>query len=86
MLAPMLRRVLIAVFSTGWVAPFWASGDFLFQYLQVDLIPLWEGDTRPLASFPYLHFSSQAFTIGCLWLAAVVFFWAWRWSKPQTRP
>jgi hypothetical protein len=82
----MLLRILVAIFSTGWIAPFWASGHFLFEYLQVDLIPHWHGHIPPLASFPYLHFSSLAFTAGCLWLAAVVFFWALRWSKPQVRP
>jgi hypothetical protein len=82
----MFRRLLIAAFSMGWIAPFWLSGDFLFQYLRVDLIPHWHGHTPPLNSFPYLHFSHQSFTTGCIWLAAVVFFWAWRWSKPQLRP
>ncbi len=83
----MMRRISIAVFSAGWIGPLWLSAETLRQYLEVDLIPRWHGHTPPLNSFPFVHFSRQTFTLSCLWLAMVVFHWAWRWSRnPATHP
>ena len=31
-------------------------------------------------SFPYVHFSYQALTVAVVWLAAVIFFWVWKWG------
>jgi hypothetical protein len=31
-------------------------------------------------SLDHIRLSEQAFTVGCIWLAAVIFFWAWRFS------
>ena len=77
-----MRRIAIAIFSTGWLLPIWLSGQSVFTFLEAEVWPRLRGQT-PVNSFPFLHFGLQAFTVGMLWLAAVVFFWAWRLSGPR---
>jgi hypothetical protein len=72
-------RLLIAVFSTGWLLPMWVSGSCLFGFLHGEAWPLLLGQ-HPQNSLDVLRLSEQVFTVGCVWLAAVVFFWAWRLS------
>lgn len=55
----------------------WISAQLLFNFLSVEIWPLLRGD-HPLNSFPFVHFSFIAFTVGTIWLATVIFFWAWR--------
>jgi hypothetical protein len=73
----IMRRLLIATFTAGWVLPLWVSADTLFDHLRGEVLPRLHGQD-PTNSFPFVHFSQQSFTVGCVWLAAVVFFWAWR--------
>ena len=80
-----MRRVLIAAFTIGWLLPMWAAGSTVLEFLEVEAWPLWRGD-RPANSFPFLRFASQAFTIGAVWLAAVMAWWAWRLAGLQETP
>ena len=72
-----MRRLLIATFTTGWLLPMWLSAHVMFDYLDAEVLPRLHGQ-HPNNSFPFVHFSEQCFTVGCVWLAAVVFFWAYR--------
>jgi hypothetical protein len=78
-----MRRFITAFFSTGWLLPFWLSGRLLFDYLWAEVSPRLHGES-PVNSFPYEWYSLQAFTVGCVWLGAVVFFWAWRLSSQRS--
>lgn len=74
-----MRRLLIPLFSASWLFPVWISAQLFFKFLSLEIEPRLAG-AHPLNSFPFLHFSFIAFTVGAVWLAAVIFFWAWRWS------
>ena len=74
-----MRRLLITLFSAGWLIPFWISAHSMFAFLNAELWPRLRGE-HPLNSFPFIQFSEQAFTIALVWLAAVIAFWAWRLS------
>ena len=74
-------RFLIAVFSAGWLLPMWMSARSLFTWLGEDA-PLLFRNEVPRNSFPFKEFSLQAFTVGCIWLAAVILFWSWRLTRP----
>jgi len=78
-----LGLVLKVLFSVGWLLPIWASVNTLFSFLGLEMYPLLLGK-KPLNSFPYLDYSFQAFTIGCLWLAAVLIFWVVRFERART--
>jgi hypothetical protein len=78
-----MRRFLIAAFSTGWLLPIWFSVECLFTYIDTELWPALRGQP-PVNSFPFLHYSFLVFTVGCIWLAAVVFFWAWKLAGKRT--
>jgi len=75
----MARRLFMAGFSTGWIAPLWLSGRSFHQYLTLEMLPRLEG-RQPLNSFPFAQFSLEAFTFALVWLAIVVFCWSWRAS------
>lgn len=76
----LIRRILIAIFSAGWLLPLWLSVDTMFDYLRAEVVPRLFGQ-NPINSFPFVHFSQQSFTVACIWLAAAVFFWAWRLAE-----
>jgi hypothetical protein len=79
-----MKRILIAIFSAGWLLPLWVSASAMFQFLSAEVWPRLAGQ-QPLNSFPFLHFSSQAFTVACIWLASVIIFWAWRLHPQRLR-
>ncbi len=58
----------------------WISAQLLFDFLSAEVWPLLRGD-HPMNSFNFVHYSSLTFTVGTVWLATVVFFWAWRLSS-----
>ena len=78
-----IRRFFTACFSTGWLLPFWLSGQMLFGYLYAEISPHIHGENT-VNGFPYEWYSQQSFTVGCIWLAAVVFYWALRLTKPKS--
>lgn len=80
-----MNRFLIAAFSTGWLLPIWLSAQSLFTFLEAEAWPRMQGKS-PVNSFPFTHFSLQTFTAGTVWLAAVIFFWAWRSLTPKKTP
>ncbi len=77
-----LGLVLKVLFSIGWLLPIWVFVNTLFSFLGSELYPLLLGK-KPLNSFPFLDVSFQAFTIGCLWLAAVLIFWIVRMERAR---
>lgn len=79
-----LGLVLKILFSIGWLLPIWISVNSLISFLGSELYPLLLGE-KPLNSFPFLGFSFQSFTIGCLWLAAVLIFWIVRMERSILR-
>jgi hypothetical protein len=80
-----MRRILIAILSAGWLLPLWLSAFTMFQYLSEEVWPRLAG-RQPINSFPFVEFSSQAFTVACVWLALVIVFWAWRVNPPVVSP
>lgn len=72
-----MRRLLMTAFSTGWLLPMWAAGSTVLGFLQAEAWPLLSGE-HPVNSFPFIRFASQSFTVGVVWLAAVIAWWAWR--------
>jgi hypothetical protein len=72
-----MKRILIFILSVGWLLPLWVSGFIMFQFLSGEVMPRLAG-RNPINSFPFIHFSAQAFTIACVWLAFAIVFWAWR--------
>jgi hypothetical protein len=80
-----MKRILIAMFSAGWLLPWWASASLMFQWLSAEALPRLAGQ-QPVNSFPFVRFSAQAFTGACLWLGAVILFWAWRASAADVSP
>jgi hypothetical protein len=84
----LLRRIairfLIAAFSAGWLLPIWLSADCFLSFVNAEIWPRLNGE-HPINSFTYIRFVTQAFTVGIIWLAAVVFFWAWRLAGPGKR-
>ena len=72
-----MNRLLIAAFSTGWLLPIWISTWMLFGFLEAEVWPHLQGK-HPVNCCPYVQCSCQAFAMSLLWLAAVIFFWAWR--------
>ena len=68
----MIRRVLIALVSAGWILPMWISGSTVIEAL--------DPDSR-IISFPAFQFAADAFTVACVWLAVVVAGWAWVLSR-----
>jgi hypothetical protein len=79
-----MLRILIAMFSAGWLLPLWLSANSMFTFFNVELWPRLRGE-NPLNSFPFVHFSERAFTVSCVWLAAVIVFWTWRLGR-LTKP
>jgi hypothetical protein len=74
----VMKKILIVAFSAGWLLPLWVSATALFQFMSTEVWPRMAAGGSPLNSFPFLQFSSQAFTLACIWLACVIGFWAWR--------
>ncbi len=60
----------------------WLSAQSIFTFLNAEVWPLLRGE-NPANSFPFVQFAFQAFTIGTIWLAAVVLYWTWRFSGPR---
>jgi len=84
-----MKRILIAVFSAGWLLPLGVSASVMFQFLSAEVLPRLAGQ-QPVNSFPFVQFSAQTFTGACIWLGAVIIFWTWRasaatFSPPQVR-
>lgn len=79
-----MRLCFKVLFSVGWLVPVWMSFSSLLSFLGSELYPLLQGK-KPLNSFPFLDFSFQAFTVGCLWLAAVLIFWIVRFERARMR-
>lgn len=81
-----MKRIGLALkllFSIGWLVPIWISVNSLFSFLGFEIYPLLQGK-HPLNSFPFLDFSFQAFTIGCLWFSAVLIYWIVRLERSMS--
>jgi hypothetical protein len=74
-----MKRLLLTLFSIGWLVPAWLGFSLLFGFLELDVVPLLSG-RHSLNSFPHLAFSSRCFGVAFLWLAAVAVFWSWQLS------
>jgi hypothetical protein len=73
----MVWRVFIAFFSAGWLLPLWISVGIYLHSLP------WE--PRPGSDHViYIDAGYRAFTISLAWLALVILFWAWRFSRPSS--
>ena len=75
-----MKRILIGLFSAGWIFPMGLAVHTYLDFMRVEVGPRLVGE-QPVNSFPFLHFCQQTFTIGWVWLAAVILFWTWRVSK-----
>lgn len=75
-----LKRILLVIFSVGWLLPLWLGVDVFLQFLQIEALPRWRGE-QPINSFPFLSFVSNMFTTACIWLAATISIWSWLLSR-----
>jgi len=69
-----LGRILICLFSVGWLAPAWLSGRMFIDHIEQVTI-------GPAEPFPSLEWSTMALNMASVWLAAVVVFWSWRATR-----
>jgi hypothetical protein len=74
-----MKRVLITLFSVGWLAPTWLAFETYLGFWRYDGWKLLWG-RKDVSSFPVIEFSQQSLTIGIIWLAAVIIFWSWKFS------
>lgn len=77
-----MRRSLISLFSAGWIFPMWLAANTYLDFMENEMWPRLAGG-HPINSFPYLRFCQQALTFGCVWLAFVILYWAWRLSRNE---
>jgi len=75
-----IARFTLALLSAGWLLPLWASVSVYLDFMNSDIWPAVLGHPR-MNSFPYLMAAKSSFTITCLWLGLVVFFWSLRALK-----
>jgi hypothetical protein len=77
----MIRRKLlgctVALASVGWLVPMWLGVETYLSFWQAEAYPLLRHAEHPTNSFPYLHFASQCFDIGFLWLGVVGLCWSY---------
>ena len=79
MLRQRLVGLLIALASVGWLVPIWLGVE---SYVagQVEVYRLLLHVKQPLNSFPFLHFSTDCFAVGFIWLGFVGFGWSYALS------
>jgi hypothetical protein len=74
-----MKRLLITLFSVGWLGPTWLA---VHMYLG-----FWRGDgwtllwgRKDTGSFSVIEFSQGCLGVGAFW-PAVVAFWSWHFSS-----
>ncbi|MBI5425285.1 MAG: hypothetical protein HZA32_14495 [Opitutae bacterium] len=72
-----MKRLAIALFSTGWLVPAWLGVSSIMTILDAEVWPLLRGG-HPANSFPFVGFGTRCFAISFLWLATVIVFWSWQ--------
>jgi hypothetical protein len=79
-----MKRLLITLFSAGWLAPTWRAADMYLRFWQSDGWLLLQGG-KQVGSFPIIQFSQRCLLAGVIWLAAVIIYWSWKYSA-STEP
>lgn len=74
-----LLRLVIAIFSAGWLVPLWMGIYLYLDFMNAEVWPRLAG-RDPGNSFPYLRIASPCFTVAFIWLGIVVLLWAYRAS------
>ncbi|TZF83443.1 hypothetical protein [Cognatilysobacter lacus] len=69
-------RILIAIFSAGWLLPLTFGVDTYLSFWQVEGWPLLR-EQHPLNSAPFFGIAATSFRIAFAWLAAVIAFWSY---------
>ena len=72
----MIKRILIGIFSAGWLVPLSIGVSFYYSYLQNDFLQRAQGDV-PIGSFPYLAASERCLQASFIWLGIVIFAWSY---------
>ena len=72
-----MRRILIIIFTAGWLLHTWLSIGTYFDFINSEAWPRLRGES-PLNDFPFIEFSSVTMTIAIVWLALAIIFWSWR--------
>jgi len=67
-------RVLICLFSAGWLVPAWGAAMLYLGHVQAFT-------SGPDAAVPFIELCVKAMDIAVVWLAAVIAFWAWRLTR-----
>jgi hypothetical protein len=91
-----MKTLLLPLFSAGWLLPLYFSVSWYLDWLRLEVEPRFHGQS-PMNSFPFLHFSGQAFGISACWLALVIVVWTFlvlehfqktsrKDAEPGTRP
>ena len=76
-----MKRILITLFSIGWLAPMWLATSTYLGFWRGDGWTLLCG-RKDVGSFPVIQLSQQCLAVGVIWLAAVLAFWSWKLSGP----
>lgn len=74
----IFNRILIIVFSIGWLAPLWISVYFYLSFVGSELRPFIVHGEFPKNSAPFIGISMEAFTISLVWFASVIIYWIWK--------
>lgn len=73
-----MKRLLLTLFSIGWLAPAWLAVNLLLSFFNEPLLDTRSGHTGN--SFPFVLYSSRCFTVAFVWFAIVAAFWVWQLS------
>ena len=71
-----LRNIMLAVFSAGWILPMHGFGDCVMGWMDI------QQQSALLARYPngppfsYVELAYPFFTVGMIWLGAVIAFWS----------
>ncbi len=80
----MLRVVLIAILSAGWLLPLAWAADSYIGYLNLVLLPKSQGQV-PLTSAPLDRVTLIQLYVALSWLAAVIMGWSYAGYKGINR-
>jgi len=76
----LFRRILICLFSAGWLIPLWLGVSTYLGFWQSEVLPILLGNPQ-MNSFPFIQFSKDCFTVSSVWLGLAIIFWSWKLSK-----
>lgn len=85
----LIVKILVPVFSAGWLLPLAFGVDTYLGFWDAEILPLLLSQPRPINSFPSISVAADSFKIAFAWLAAVILFWSYQasalWCTPANQ-